>query len=124
MTALRSQNDGILVTAEVFAGDVTLQTQVQVGSGAGLSFGDPFSASGYVAFLDADGSAGLLRLDNGLSTLHKAGRVDFDPSASDVILELRTLGPTVEFRAWPEGEGRQAATLTSFNDESYRQGSV
>jgi tetratricopeptide (TPR) repeat protein len=124
-----SQFDGGFVTEEVFAGDFTLRAQVAIGPAAGVAFGDPVTVSIYYGFVYRDGSCALWRFDNGIApqAAQRAGRVDFDPAAGDVILELRTVGRWVEFRAWPAEGGvdeRPAAPLLAADDDRYRGGSV
>ncbi|MBI4601057.1 MAG: protein kinase [Planctomycetes bacterium] len=125
ITSLNPPHHGTLATLEVFSGDVRFQAQAQVGSWASLSYGDMFTATGYFCFVVADRStAGLWRVVNGRGLDQIAGSVDFDPTAGDVILELRTSGGDVEFRAWPERDTRPDAPLLVLHDERYREGVV
>ncbi|MBI4604341.1 MAG: protein kinase [Planctomycetes bacterium] len=120
--------DGLFGTAQVFSGDVTFRGQVRIAGGGGADIAihwDPFAASGYLGFVAADGSAGFTRHDTGTEYLGRIpGRVCFDPTAGDVLLEMRSAGPLVELRAWPAGDARPAEPLLSLRDETYCEGSV
>ena len=117
---------GGLGTTEVFAGDVCFRAQVR-----GQDFfyfathvNHSGHNSGYVVGVYPSGSIELARWE-GSPTRTVMGRVDFDPTAGDVLLELRSVGPTVEFRIWPEGDTRPQTPLLILelrNDETFPEG--
>lgn len=131
-----SDNIGGLASQQVFQGDVSVRMRVRLppgtgGEGHGIAISlhfDPFGVSGYHAAIRQDRSALLIRFDSGNLGFRfdQLAAIDFDPTAQDAIVELRSVGPAVQFRAWA-ADGEEAPPLNpllSANDTKYRAGSV
>jgi hypothetical protein len=119
---------GQVATEQVFAGDVALTVQANRSDAASTGFGsaihwDPVNIGGYNAMIESNSTVYLLRY-RGVAEEELVGRLPFDPGAADLVFELRSIGPTVELRVWPEGGERPASPLLAMENNSFRRGAV
>jgi hypothetical protein len=125
---------GGLVSQEVFAGDVCARLRYSLnGAPAAVYLGLPITnvdapaiISGYGVRVDYRGAYKVYRLDNGAFGLEVNGPLppDFDPTLPNRVIELRTTGEYVEFRAWPADGQRPETPTFSISDNRYRVGTV
>jgi hypothetical protein len=128
----RNENGGVLMTSEVFSGDVTIRTRSTVDSAVHAFLHlNLFAQTGYSVFVcdrcfDGDQHrVGLVRWDgSNVAPLWLEEAAGFDPSQGDVHLELSSQGAFVECRIWPEGTERPGAPRFRIRDERYRLGTV
>ncbi len=120
--------NGWIVTDEVFSGEQTLRATADVGAeevsaSLHVDLGTVSLYFGGVSRRDDEDRCYLGRFEYGRVTEHREIEVDWLVE-SDVEIEMRSVGESVELRVWPTGDPRPDGSTLALEDAGHRLGSI